>query len=90
MRLSSVSVLVEPGDKVQAHYTPPSVTWLSHGGPIRHTDLVHVWIGEATVYGPPALVVELLGSALREAFAAWGDRRPDGTTDADNNEEVAE
>lgn len=78
MRLSSVSVRVEPGDRVQAHYTAPTVTWLSYGEAIRHTDLVHVWIGEATLYGPPALVVELLGLALRAVYAAWGDRNPGG------------
>jgi hypothetical protein len=76
-----VSVRVEPGDRVRAQYSPPSVTWLTYGEPIRHPEIVHVWIGDATVYGPPAVLVELLGQALREVYAAWGDRRPDGPDD---------
>ena len=81
MRLSTVSVAVESGDEVRAYYTPASVTWLSYGAPIQHSDLVHVWIGNATVYGPPALVVELLGRALTKTYAAWGDGNPDGRGD---------
>src|SRR5258708_7139491 len=81
VRLSLVSMALESGDKVRAQYSPRSVTWLSYGEPIRHSDLVHVWIGDASVYGPPAVVVDLLGQALREAYAAWGDRSPDGPGD---------
>lgn len=78
MRLSTISVGIEAGDGVKAHYTPGSVTWLKYAAPVRHSDLVHVWIGEVTLYGPPAMVVELLGRALREAYAAWGDGNPGG------------
>ena len=77
MRLSSVSVAVERGDRIEARYTPPSATWLSAGEPVRHSDLVHVWIGDALMSGPPAVVVELLGEALTKAYAAWGDRAAD-------------
>ena len=78
MQLSTVSIVIEGGDRVLAGYTPPRVTRYSWGEEFQHPEMVHVQIGDVLMYGPPALVVELLGQALRKTYAAWGDGNPDG------------
>ena len=81
MWLSVVSVRVEPGDRVQAHYAPARVASHGDGNELAIPDLVHVHIGDISVFGPPAVVVDALGRALRECYAAWGGGNPEGPGD---------
>jgi hypothetical protein len=75
MRLSSDSVGLEAEERVTAHYTPPKVARYSWGEEFQHQELVRVWIGDLAVSGPPAVVVELLGQALRKTCGV-GRREP--------------
>ena len=57
------SVRVEAGDPVTVLYAQQPAT-------MPHT--LHVQLGDVRLVGKPAAMVELLGRALSECYAAWG------------------
>jgi len=81
VELSYVSVRVEPGEEVQARYLPARVERLSDGAEMDYPEWLSLWFGNVSIAGRPAVVVELLGRALREAYAACGAGNPEGPDD---------
>ena len=81
MELSNVSVRVEAGEEVQARYLPARVERLCTGSEIEYPEWLSLWFGNVSIAGRPAVVVELLGRALREAYAACGAGNPEGPDD---------
>jgi hypothetical protein len=81
VELSNFSVRVEDGEEVQARYLPARVERLCTGSEIEYPEWLSLWFGKVSIAGRPAVVVELLGRALREAYAACGAGNPDGPDD---------
>ena len=81
MELSNVSVRVEAGEEVQARYLPARVERLPDGYQMDYPEWLSLWFGNVSIAGRPAVVVELLGRALREAYAACGAGNPEGPDD---------
>ena len=81
MELSNVSVRVEAGEEVQARYLPARVERLPDGYQMDYPEWLSLWFGNVSIAGRPPVVVELLGRALREAYAACGTGNPEGPDD---------
>jgi hypothetical protein len=81
MWLSGVSVHTDAGDRVAASYAAPRRVQYGDGNEYTSAELLHVYIGSVALFGPPAVVVELLGQAMNEARAAWDAGNPDGPDD---------
>lgn len=56
MWLNTLSVRVEPGDRVEARYSLARTAQQPDGYELSVKALVHVYIGDVSVFGPPAVV----------------------------------
>ena len=81
MELSSVTMRVEAAEEVKAQYLPARVERMSDGFEMDYPEWLGLWLGGVLIAGRPAVVVELLGRALREAYVACGAGNPDGPDD---------
>ncbi len=89
MWLSGVSVHTDAGDRVAASYAPARKVHGSRGYEYTSAELLHVYIGSVALFGPPAVVVELLGQAMNEARAALDAGNPDGPDDGPSGPALA-
>jgi hypothetical protein len=81
VELSNLSVNVQAGERIKAQYLPARVVRLSDGFEMDYPEWLGLWFGDLLIAGRPAVVVELLGRALREAYAACGAANPEGPDD---------
>jgi hypothetical protein len=56
---------------------------------LDYPEWLSLWFGSVSIAGRPAVVVELLGRALTEAYAAWGVGNPDGPDDGPSGPALA-
>jgi hypothetical protein len=89
VELSNVSVRVEAGEEVKARYMPATTERRSGGYEMDYPEWLSLWFGNVSIAGRPAVVVELLGRALREAYAACGAGNPDGPDDCPSGPALA-
>ncbi len=89
MWLSGVSVHTDAGDRVAASYAPARKVHDSSGYEYTSAELLHVYIGSVALFGPPAVVVELLGQAINQARAALDAGNPDGPDDGPSGPALA-
>lgn len=89
MELSNVSVRVEAAEEVAVRYLPARIERYSDGYEMDYPEWLSLWFGNVSIAGRPAVVVELLGRALEEAYAAWGVRNPDGPDDGPSGPALA-
>jgi hypothetical protein len=81
VELSNLSVNVQAGERIKAQLMPARVERLSDGYEMDYPEWLALWFGDLLIAGRPAVVVELLGRALREAYAACGAENPEGPDD---------
>jgi hypothetical protein len=78
VELSNISIRVEAGDEVQGHYLPARMERHSDGFEMEYPEWLSLRFGDVAITGRPGIVVEVLGRALREAYAVCGIGNPDG------------
>jgi len=81
VELSGVTMRVEAGEEVMAQYLPARIERLSDGFEMDYPEWLGLWLGGVLIAGRPAVVVELLGRALKEAYAACSAGNPEGPDD---------
>jgi hypothetical protein len=76
-----VSLHTDPDDQVSASYSPERTVRYGDGYECTSAELLHVHIGSLALFGRPAVVVELLARAIKEAHEAMDAGNPEGPDD---------